>query len=181
MMEQGFTALIYASATMLGLILVALVFSYQSAITRIENILEFRHFAKWTFMAGFSCFIYYTFCLMVGFRLSEDRTSRVALFIIAAAVTIVLAISHILELKWAREMSREDWRELRGVFWVQVAFVFLSFVVFEAIIWIALVVSSTLTMERYIFTVSSYILLITSLRAVVLVACSFRTACAFMN
>jgi hypothetical protein len=172
-MEQGFTGLIYAAATMLGLILVALVFSYQSAISRIENILEFRHFAKWTFMAGFSCFLYFSFCIVVGFRLSEDRTSHLALVIITICTSLLLIISHALELKWALEMCREDWRELRGVFWAQLVLVLLSFLVFEGIMWASFLVSSTDTMERYIFTASSYILLMTSLRAVVLVASSF--------
>lgn len=172
-MEQAFTALIYASATMLGLILVALVFAYQSAISHIENILEFRHFAKWVFAAGFSCFIYFSYCIIVGFRLSEDRASRVALMITTALISLVLVVSHYLELKWSLEMSREDWKELRWIFRVQLALVLLSFLIFEVIVWLSFVFSSTATMERYIFTASSYVLLMTSLRAVVLVASSF--------
>jgi hypothetical protein len=87
--------------------------------------------------------------------------------------TLFLLISHYLEQKWALEMSREDWKEMRGVYLVQAFFILLSFLIFEVIMWSSFAFSSTETMERYIFTATSYILLITSLRAVVLVASSF--------
>jgi hypothetical protein len=172
-MESGFQSLIYASATLLGLVLVALVFAYQSAFNRIENIGEFRHFAKWVFAAGFSCFVYYACCLLVGFRLSEDETSRTAMMVIAAVVSAVLLVSHYLELKWGLEMAREDWRELRPVYWIQSVLVVLTFLVFEVLTWTALISSSIDKLESITYTAFSYTLVLASLRAVVLVGSSF--------
>lgn len=173
MMESGFQSLTYASATLLGLVLVALVFAYQSALTRIESISEFRHFAKWVFAAGFSCFIYYACCLLVGFRLSENETSRIALIIIVGIATVGLAITHYLELRWAWEMAQEDLKELRNLYKVQVWLVLMTFLVFECLSWFALVSSSLNEMEKLTYAAFTYALVMASLRAVVLVGSSF--------
>jgi uncharacterized membrane protein YidH (DUF202 family) len=173
MMESGFQSLIYASATLLGLVLVALVFAYQSALTRIESIGEFRHFAKWVFAAGFSCFVYYSCCLLVGFRLSENETSRAAMIAIVGVSTVVLAATHYLELKWASEMAREDPEELRNIYRVQFVLVLATFLVFEGLTWFALISSSIDELEKLTYTAFSYALVMASLRAVVLVGSSF--------
>lgn len=172
-MESGFQSLIYSSATLMGLVLVALVFAYQSALNNIENVGEFRHFAKWVFAAGFSCFVYYACCLLVGFRLSENETSRPAMISIASLVTASLIVTHYLELRWGREMAREDWEELGTVCWVQVVLVILTFLVFEVLTWVALISSSVEKLEDITYTAFSYALIMTSLRAVVLVGSSF--------
>ncbi len=172
-MESAFDSLAHASATLLGLVLVALVFSYRSALSRLENIGEFRHFAKWVFAAGFTCFLYYGCCLLVGFRLSDDETSRIALIIITAFTTLALAFFHVLEIKWLHELARENWHDLRAVFIMNVLLSLAAFLVFAGLAWSALASSSMQRMEQLTFEAFTYALYITSLRAVVLVGSAF--------
>lgn len=172
-MESAFDSLAHASATLLGLVLVALVFSYRSALSRIDNFVEFRHFAKWVFAAGFTCFLYYGCCLLVGFRLSDDETSRLALILIAAFTTGTLAVSHYLELRWLREMAKENWQELRTIFAINLFLVLLSFLVFAGLAWSALANPSLERMEKLTYEAFTYALYVTSLRAVVLVGSAF--------
>jgi hypothetical protein len=170
-MESAFDSLAHASATLLGL--VALVFSYRSAFTRLENIGEFRHFAKWVFAAGFTCFLYYGCCLLVAFRLRDDETSRAALIIIVAFTTLALALFHVLEIKWLRELARENWDDLKIVFIMNVLLSLAAFLVFASLAWTALASSSLEHMEQLTYEAFTYALYMTSLRAVVLVGSSF--------
>ncbi|MEW6555675.1 MAG: hypothetical protein AB1384_15510 [Actinomycetota bacterium] len=172
-MESAFDSLAHASATLLGLVLVALVFSYRSALSRLENIGEFRHFAKWVFAAGFTCFLYYGCCLLVGFRLSDDETSRTALIIITAFTTLALLIFHTLEIKWLLEMAREDWGDLKVVFIMNLLLSLVAFLVFAGLAWTALASSSLGRMEQLTFEAFTYALYVTSLRAVVMVGSAF--------
>jgi len=55
-MESGFSALAQVVGTLFGLVLISLVFAYSMAITRIDSISDFTHFASWVWSAGFSCF-----------------------------------------------------------------------------------------------------------------------------
>jgi hypothetical protein len=172
-MESAFDSLAHASATLLGLVLVALVFSYRSAFTRLENIGEFRHFAKWVFAAGFTCFLYYGCCLLVAFRLRDDETSRAALIIIVAFTTLALALFHVLEIKWLRELARENWDDLKIVFIMNVLLSLAAFLVFASLAWTALASSSLEHMEQLTYEAFTYALYMTSLRAVVLVGSAF--------
>jgi len=172
-MESSFDSLAHASATLLGLVLVALVFSYRSALSRLENIGEFRHFAKWVFAAGFTCFLYYGCCLLVGFRLSDDETSRIALIMITAFTTLALLVSHALEVKWLLELARESWHDLKTVFIMNVLLSLAAFLIFAGLAWTALASSSLQHMEQLTYEAFTYALYMTSLRAVVLVGSAF--------
>ena len=172
-MESAFDSLAHASATLLGLVLVALVFSYRSALSRLENLGKFRHFAKWVFAAGFTCFLYYGCCLLVSFRLSDDETSRIALIIIVAFTTLALVLFHILEIKWLGELARENWGDLKVVFIMNLLLSLLAFLVFAGLAWTALANASLDRMEELTYEAFTYALYMTSLRAVVLVGSAF--------
>ena len=45
-MESGFSTLAQVAATLFGLVLVSLVFAYTTAISRIDSIGDFSHFAS---------------------------------------------------------------------------------------------------------------------------------------
>ena len=73
-MESGFSALAQVAATLFGLVLVSLVFAYNTAVARIDSIGDFSHFASWVWAAGFSCFLYFSSCFLLSFRLMEHKT-----------------------------------------------------------------------------------------------------------
>jgi hypothetical protein len=75
-MESGFSALAQVAGTLFGLVLISLVFAYSMAITRIDSISDFTHFASWVRSAGLSCFLYFSCCFLIAFRLMEDETCR---------------------------------------------------------------------------------------------------------
>ncbi|MGA3208816.1 MAG: hypothetical protein ABSE05_13465 [Syntrophales bacterium] len=116
-MESGFSALAQVAGPLFGLVLVSLVFAYTTAITRIDSIGNFSHFASWVWSAGFSCFLYFSCCFLISFRLMEDETWLPALVGIVAAITLFLIISHYKELYWLRIMILEDRRKFRGLYW----------------------------------------------------------------
>ena len=118
-MESGFSALAQVAATLFGLVLVALVFAYNTAISRIDSIGDFSHFASWVWAAGFSCFLYFSCCFLISFRLMEDKTWVPALAGIVAANTLFLIVSHYKELYWLRVMILEDRAKFRGLYWTR--------------------------------------------------------------
>lgn len=172
-MESGFQAIVAASATLLGLVLVALVFAYRSAITLIEKIGDFRHFAKWAWSAGFCCFLYFSSCFLVAFRLMEDETSRTILAVIIAAFSIALAAFHVLETRWLHNMGRARWSEFRPIFWIQTTVVVVVFAFFELLTWRAVLQGTTAGLEKAMFTALTYTLFFAAFRAVMLVGLTF--------
>ncbi len=89
-MESGYSSLAGVAATLFGLVLVSLVFAYTTAISRIDSIGDFSHFASWGWAAGFSCFLYFSCCFLISFRLMEDETWLPAIVGIAMMITIFL-------------------------------------------------------------------------------------------
>ena len=87
-MESGFSTLATVAATLFGLVLIALAFAYTTAISRIDSIGDFSHFASWVWSAGFSCFLYFSCCFLISFRLLEDETWLPAIVGIVVAITI---------------------------------------------------------------------------------------------
>ena len=87
-MESGFSALAQVAGTLFGLVLISLIFAYSTAITRIDSIGDFSHFASWVWSAGFPCFLYFSCCFLISFRLMEDETWFPALVGIAMLITI---------------------------------------------------------------------------------------------
>lgn len=172
-MESGFQTIVGASATLLGLVLVALVFSYRSAITLIEKIGDFRHFARWVWTSGFCCFLYFSCCLLTGFRLMEDETSRLVLAIIFAFFSGILLVMHVLEVLWLGEMARGRWGEFRVIFLIQAVLAAIMYLFFLILVWRAFSFSTLHEFERDIFAALTYTLFFAAFRAVVLVGLSF--------
>ncbi|MGV8059170.1 MAG: hypothetical protein AB2L12_14290 [Smithellaceae bacterium] len=172
-MESGFSALAQVAATLFGLVLVSLVFAYTTAIARIDSIGDFSHFASWVWAAGFSCFLYFSCCFLLSFRLMEDKTWVPALEAIVVAITIFLIISLYKETHWLRIMVLEDSVKFRGLFWSQVILPFIIFIFFQLSIWKALTQSSEKSLEWDIYNALTYTLFFAAMRAVILVGASF--------
>ena len=92
-MESGFSSMAGVAATLFGLVLVSLVFAYTTAISRIVSIGDFSHFALWVWAAGFSCFLYFSCCFLISFRLMEDETWVPAIAGISMVITLLLIVS----------------------------------------------------------------------------------------
>jgi hypothetical protein len=172
-MESGFSALAQVAATLFGLVLVSLVFAYTTAITRIDTIGDFSHFASWVWAAGFSCFLYFSCCFLISFRLMEDETWVPALVGIAVTNTLFLIVSHYKELYWLRVMILEDRKKFRGVYWTQATLPVIIFIFFQVMIWRALMQPSVKYLESAMYTALTYTLFLAALRAVILVGASF--------
>jgi hypothetical protein len=105
-MASGFSTLANVAATLFGLVLVSLVFAYTTAINRIDKIGNFHHFACWVWAAGFSSFLYFSCCFLIAFRLMENETWIPALIGIVIFISILLLISHLLELLSLKRNTR---------------------------------------------------------------------------
>ena len=172
-MESGFSALAQVAGTLFGLVLISLIFAYSTAITRIDSIGDFSHFASWVWSAGFSCFLYFSCCFLVSFRLMEDETWFPALVVIATLITIFLIASHYKELKWLRFMVQEDLGRFKFIYWTQSTLPVIIFIFFEIMLWRAIVQPSTASLELAMYVALTYTLFFAALRSVILVGASF--------
>ena len=172
-MESGFSALAQVAGTLFGLVLISLVFAYTTAISRIDSIGDFSHFASWVWAAGFSCFLYFSCCFLISFRLMEDETWVPALVGIVAANTLVLLWSHYKELHWLRVMTLEDRIQFKTLYWTQAVLPLIIFLFFQVMIWRALLQPSVQSLERSMYSALTYTLFFAALRAVILVGASF--------
>jgi hypothetical protein len=172
-MESGFSAIAQVAATLFGLVLVSLVFAYTTAISRIDSIGDFSHFASWVWAAGFSCFLYFSCCFLISFRLMEDETWVPALSGIVVANTLFLIISHYKELHWLRIMTLEDRTKFRGLHWAQAILPIIIFIFFQVTIWRALLQPSIKSLEPAMYTALTYTIFFAAMRAVILVGASF--------
>lgn len=172
-MEAGFSALAQVAAMLFGLVLVSLVFAYTTAISRIDSIGDFSHFASWVWAAGFSCFLYFSCCFLISFRLMEDETWLPALVGIVVANTTLLIISLYKEIYWLRIMVSEDRKGFGRFYWAQAALPIIIFLFFQVIIWRAAMQPTTETLELMMYTALTYTLFFASLRSVILVGASF--------
>ncbi len=172
-MEAGFSALAMVAATLFGLVLVSLVFAYTTAIARIDSIGDFSHFASWVWAAGFSCFLYFSCCFLISFRLMEDETWVPAIAGIVALNTLFLIVSLYKEMRWLRIMVLEDRKTFRGFDWARAALPLSIFLFFQVMIWRAVLQPSIKSLELAMYTALTYTLFFASLRAVILVGASF--------
>jgi hypothetical protein len=172
-MESGFSAMAGVAATLFGLVLVSLVFAYNTAISRIGSIGDFSHFASWVWAAGFSCFLYFSCCFLISFRLMEDETWVPAIVGIVVAITLLLIVSHYKQLYWLRIMTLEDRSEFRGLYWTQTILPIIIFIFFQIMIWRAIMRLSVKSFESAMYTALTYTLFFATMRAVILVGASF--------
>ncbi len=180
-MESGFSTLATIAATLFGMVLVSLVFAFTTAISRIDSIAKFSHFASWVWAAGFSSFLYFSCCFLIAFRLMEDETWIPALIGIVICITIFLMILHVLELISFRIMIKGIGLRFLRLYWVESCIPVLIFIFFEIMIWRALSQSSLMLLERAMYTALTYTLYLAALRAVVLVGSSFWSIVALHN
>jgi hypothetical protein len=172
-MELGFSALAEVAATLFGLVMVSLVFAYNTAISRIDSLGDFSHFASWVWAAGFSCFLYFSCCFLISFRLMEDETWIPAIVGIVVFITLLLIVSLYKELHWLRIMTLEDSSEFRGLYWTQAMLPIIIFIFFQIMIWRAILRLSIKSFESAIYTALTYTLFFAAMRAVILVGASF--------
>jgi len=93
-MQHAFTALGKASASLFGLVLIALVFALRSAFSTLEEPEDFHEYSNWISMAGVATFLYFGFCFVVAFRLLEDATSTPEVVLITAIFTVLVIAAH---------------------------------------------------------------------------------------
>jgi hypothetical protein len=172
-MELGFSALAEVAATLFGLVMVSLVFAYNTAISRIDSLGDFSHFASWVWAAGFSCFLYFSCCFLISFRLMEDETWIPAIVGIVVFITLFLIVSLYKELHWLRIMTLEDSSEFRELYWTQAILPIIIFIFFQIMIWRAILRLSIKSFESAIYTALTYTLFFAAMRAVILVGASF--------
>ena len=172
-MESGFSSLAQVAATLFGLVLVSLVFAYTTAITRIDSLGDFSHFASWVWAAGFSCFLYFSCCFLISFRLMENKTSVPALAGIAVLITLLLIVSLYKELHCLRIMVLEDIAKFKRLYWTQTALPVIIFIYFQIMIWKSIMKASTKSLEWAMYTALTYTLFLAAMRSVILVGSSF--------
>lgn len=172
-MEPGFAALAQVAATLFGLVLISLVFAYTTAISRIDHIGDFSHFASWVWAAGFSCFLYFSCSFLISFRLLENETWVPALILIVCAISFLSAISLYQEIKWLRIMVQEDYKSFRKLFWVETIIPIFIFGFFQFMIWRALIKTRIIPLEVTMYTALTYTTFFAAMRAVILVGSSF--------
>jgi hypothetical protein len=172
-MESGFSSLASVAATLFGLVLVSLVFAYTTAISRIDSIGDFSHFASWVWAAGFSCFLYFSCCFLVSFRLMENETWIPAIAGIVVFITLLLIVSLYKELHWLRIMTLEDRSEFKGLFWTQAILPVIIFIFFQIMIWRSIMRLSIKSFEATMYTALTYTIFFAAMRSVILVGASF--------
>ncbi len=172
-MEQGYASVITAASTLLGLVLIALVFALSSAISHLGNIRDFRPFARWIWFTALGCFLYFTYCIIISFRLRENESSRTVLLAITIVITVLLVLSQILEVLYLHQMSARNRERFKSLFAVQIAFDVFVLVLFVVFVWMALAQPGLLELKRHLYATLTYVLVLASLRAVVLVGSSF--------
>lgn len=173
-MENGFSALATASATLLGLVLVAVVFAFRSTFTRLDRIADFKELAKWIWMSGFSCFLYFGACLLLSFRMMEEATNKPTLAAIVAAFSVALVVTHVLETRYLHMMRKMNPEGFKTVIAIQDPLIVLVFIGFELLVWLAFAKGSLRAFELELYTALTYVLFFASFRSVALVVLSFR-------
>lgn len=173
-MQEGFSTLASAAATLLGLVLVAIVFAYRSTFTRLDKISDFKDLARWIWTSGFSCFMYFGACLLMAFRMMEKETSRPMLVGILSFVTLALVVSHVAETIYLHSMAKQNPRGFRALLISQDLLAVFVLAVFEGLSWLAVTRQTSAALEMDLYTALTYTLFLASFRAVALVVFSFR-------
>lgn len=171
-MQHAYTALGKASASLFGLVLVALVFALRSAFSTLEDSRDFHEYSNWVSMAGVATFLYFGFCFLVAFRLLESETSTPELLIMTAVFTVLLAIAHGGEFYTLGNMVRR-FPECGKLLWVQVGSVVALLTVTETLMWLAMAGVNDANVDHKVYLASSWILFAAAVRAVALVGSGF--------
>ncbi len=173
-MAEGFSTLATASATLLGLVLVAIIFAYRSTFTRLDRIADSRELARWIWTSGFSCFMYFGACLLIAFRMMDKAVGKPTLVAVLALFSAALLVSHVFETYYLHSMARYNPAGFRGLVAVQDTLIAVVLVVFEVLAWLAVFKASPAAFELELYTALTYTLFLASFRSVALVVFSFR-------
>ncbi len=173
-MATGFSALATSSATLLGLVLVAVVFAFRSTFTRLDRISDFKELSKWIWTSGFSCFLYFGVCLLLSFRMMENEIDKPVVAAILAVFSAALLVTHVLETRFLHSMRKMNPSGFRGVIAVQDPLIVAVFAAFELLVWLPFTKSTLAAFELDLYTALTYTLLLASFRSVALVILSFR-------
>ncbi|MFH1149319.1 MAG: hypothetical protein V1748_02470 [Actinomycetota bacterium] len=171
-MQDAFTALGKASASLFGLVLVALVFALRSAFSNLEEPEDFHEYSNWVSMAGVACFLYFGYCFVVAFRLLEDATSTPEIAIFTAVFTVMVIAAHGGELFMLQRLVSR-FGECVNVARAQVILVVCLFSVSEAAIWMSLTGTTDATVDHRVYLAATWILFAASVRAIALVGSGF--------
>jgi hypothetical protein len=171
-MQGSFAALAKASASLFGLILVALVFALRSALTTLEEPDDFMEYADWVSMAGIATFLYFGFCFLAAFRLLEDATSTSELVLLATLFTVLIVATHAAELLMLRRLCGR-FGECKTLGIVQVCLISALLVFSEVAVWLALSGTTAATVDHKVYLAVTWILFAASVRAVALVGTGF--------
>ncbi|MFH1149318.1 MAG: hypothetical protein V1748_02465 [Actinomycetota bacterium] len=173
-MAAGFSTLATASATLLGLVLVSIIFAYRSVFTRLDRIADFHELARWIWTSGFSCFMYFGACLLIAFRMMDKAVGKPTLVWILAVFSAALLVSHVMETYYLHSMARLNRRGFRNLVVGQDTLIALVLAVFEVMSWLAVFKTSPAAFELELYTALTYTLFLASFRSVALVVFSFR-------
>lgn len=174
-MGNGFSEIAGASAVLLGLVLVAIEFAFNAALSKAGKIRELRDFAWWVWSTGFYCCLCYMYCFLVSMHLIRGKYSYAALVTITAVVSGLMVAMKVVEIVYMYRMSKASWRDFRSLF---IADTVIALVVFPAVItmiWVA-VLGNRGDANKYeaLYTALKYLLILVSLRAVVLIGLAFQ-------
>ncbi len=174
-MGKGFSEIAAASAVLFGLVLVAIEFAFNSAVSKAGKIRELRDFAWWVWSTGFYCCLCYMYCFLVSMHLLRGKYSYAALVIITAVASALMVAAKVVEILYMYRMSRTDWKSFRKLFIADTVIALVVFPAVIAMIWIA-VSGNQGDAQKYemLFTALKYLLVVVSLRAIVLIGFSFQ-------
>lgn len=171
-MQHAFTALGKASASLFGLVLIALVFALRSAFSTLEEPEDFHEYSNWVSMAGLATFLYFGFCFLIAFRLLEDTTSTPEVVLLTALFTVFVIAAHASEFFTLSKLVQR-FPECGKLAWAQVALVVSLLALTEVLMWVALSNATDLTVDHKVYLAASWILFTASVRAVALVGSGF--------
>jgi hypothetical protein len=103
----------------------------------------------------------------------ENETWIPAIAGIVVVITICLIVSLYKELHWLRIMTFEDRSEFKGLFWTQAIMPVFIFILFQVMIWRAILRLSVKSFELAMYTALTYTLFFAAMRSVILVGASF--------
>jgi hypothetical protein len=70
-LTAGFQVTGSASAVLFGLVLVSITFGYNAALSKLEILGDYSHFATWFWSAGLADCVYFSYCFLVSVHVAR--------------------------------------------------------------------------------------------------------------
>jgi hypothetical protein len=172
--NSGFQVTGSASAVLFGLVLVSTTFGYNAALSRLDDLSDYKHFINWFWSAGFAICIYFAYCFIISVHAFESRYSYPNLVALTLGTWVVLLGLHAYETNWLYRVSQTDWLWFKNIFRDETIVIAIVFGIFTLLTFWALFFTST-DAGRYqmLFTAVRYTLMLAAIRAVFLVRFTF--------